>query len=492
MPAPLTLDSRRASDICAYLAVAAASLIGLWAVSLNGGLFGPDARYMVAAGRWILENGQLPTWDPLTIHNQLPYICQQWPVCILLALVHDLIGETAVRALFAFIDISGALVLYSVSRRVGLRGALATVLSCVAVLWMAVMEASTPRALDVICIALCWGAAARYVETRDPRILATFPLMGFLIANIHGALWPCALMLPLSMLIDARLDARSRGHVALSAALTGCACTLNPYGASMLTLPFQTVGCENPMLAGVWELRPMVPGYPSEALFTFGSCAAALAFSMGRNGVRRLFSYECVMTVGLAVLSLMTRRNLLLYLAVLVLVSGEIVAMGDSDVRNPFKDGRAAFASVLMSCAVLACTVALLAPSIGIDSPRYASESNAFGGLREAGVAAGSCVITDLDTGCNAELLGFRPTLDTRVEVLCGVYGGADVLTPAAAALSGKGTVTYCDEAGIVAAVLPDGSYDAAVARLKEARWDVVHDDGTTIALVSPDAITEE
>lgn len=492
MGTSMSTKSQRASAVCAYLAVASAAIIGLWAVSMGGGLFGPDARYMVAAGRWILENGRLPTSDPLTIHTQLPYICQQWPVCILLSLVHDLMGETAVRALFAFTDISGALVLYSVARRVGLRGALATALSCVVVLWMAVMEASTPRALDVMCIALCWGAAARYVETRDSRILAVFPLMGFLIANIHGALWACALMLPLSMLVDSRLDMRSRGHVVMATVLTVCACILNPYGTSMLTLPFLTVGSENPMLAGVWELRPMVPGYPTEAIFTFVSCVAALAFSMRRGGVRRLFSYGCAMTVGLAALSLMTRRNLLLYLAVLVLVSGEIVAMGESGARDPFKDGRAALASVIMSCAVLTCTAFMLSDAIGINSPRYASESNALEGLRNAGVATSSCVLTDLDTGCNTELLRYMPTLDTRVEVLCGIYGGTDVLTPAVAALSGEGTVTYCDGLGIVAAVLPIGYYDAAVAQLKEAGWDVVHDDGMTIALVSPDAIAEE
>ena len=188
MPSPLTLDSQRASAACAYLAVTVASLIGLWAVSMGGGLFGPDAHYMVAAGRLILENGRLPETDPLTAHAQLPYICQQWPVCILLALVHDLMGETVLRTLFSLIDVLGALVLFSVSRRVGLMGALPTVLSCVAVLWMAIMEASTPRVLDVICIALCWGAAARYVKTHDPCVLATFPLMGFFIANIHGAL----------------------------------------------------------------------------------------------------------------------------------------------------------------------------------------------------------------------------------------------------------------------------------------------------------------
>lgn len=482
----LSSESQRASTVCAYLAVASAAIIGLWAVSMGGGLFGPDARYMVAVGRLILENGRLPATDPLTLHTQLPYICQQWPVCILLALVHDLMGETAVRALFAFIDISGVIALYLVARRVGLRGVLAIALSCVVVLWMAVMEASTPRALDVMCIALCWGAAARYVETRDPRILAAFPLMGFLIANIHGALWPCSLMLPLSMLIDVRLNMRSRGHVVIATVLTICACMLNPYGVSMLALPFLTVGSDNQMLAWVQELQSMIPSYPGEAAFILGSCVAVLALTAKRGGVAQLLSYGCAMTVGLAVLSLMTRRNFLLYLAVIILVSGEIVAMRKTRAGNSFKDARAARASVLMSCAVLACTVFLLATSLGVDSARYISQSAVFDAICRFGIDSKSPILTDLDTGCEAELMGYRPALDTRVEVLCGVYVGTDVLTPAAAALSGKDTAGYCEDLGIVAAVLPDGYYDAAVSRLEKAGWTVVHDDGTTIALVLP------
>lgn len=486
MAASIALESRRASTVCACLAVVVAATVGVWTVSMGGGLFGPDARYMVAAGRWILENACLPQNDPLTLHAQLPYICQQWPVCILLALVHDLMGEVALGYLFAIIDISGALVLYLVARRVGLRGALATALSCAIVLWMTVMEASTPRALDVICIALCWGAAARYLETRDPRIIAAFPLMGFLIANIHGALWPCALMLPLSLLVDARLDIRSRCQVALAAVLAVCACALNPYGASILALPFQTMGSDNPMLARVWELRPMVPGFPGEAAITLGSCVAVLAITAKRGGAARLFSYGCAMTVGLAALSLMTRRNFLLYLAVLVLVSGEIIGMGKAQERDLFKDGLASRASVLMAGSVLVCTVILLARAIGTDSPGYASQSAAFAAIQRAGTESGSPVLTDLDSGCEAELFGYRPTLDTRVEVLCGVYGGTDVLTPAAAALSGENTTTYCEKLGIVATVLPEGYYDAAVSQLEEAGWAMVHEDGTTIALVLP------
>lgn len=484
----MSSESQRASAVCAYLAVASAAIIGLWAVSMTGGLFGPDARYMVAAGRWILENGRVPETDPLTLHTQLPYICQQWPICVLLALVHDLMGKAALRALFALLDISGALVIFSVTRRVGLRGAVTTTLACAEIFWMSVMEASTPRALDVICIALCWGAAERYLKTRDSCALAAFPAIGVLIANIHGALWPCALMLPLSVLVDARLDASSRCQVALAVALTVCACALNPYGASMLALPFQTVGSENQMLAGVWELRPMVPDFPDEAAFTLGSCTTVLALTARRGGTRRLLSYGCAMTVGLAALSLMTRRNFLLYLAVLVLVSGDLVCMGKTHEESPFKDAMVARVSLFMAGSVLVYTIFLLGTALGSDFPRYVSQSAAFDATHRAGVDTGSPILTDLDTGCEAELMGYRPTLDTRVEVLCGVYGGVDVLTPAAAALSGKNTSAYCEGLGIMAAVLPSGYYDEAVSCLQGTGWVVAHDDGTTVALVSPNA----
>lgn len=63
MVASPSSESRRAPTACAYLAVAAAEITGLRAVSMDGGPFGPDARYMVAAGRWIIENGacRIPT-----------------------------------------------------------------------------------------------------------------------------------------------------------------------------------------------------------------------------------------------------------------------------------------------------------------------------------------------------------------------------------------------------------------------------------------------
>ena len=87
----------RWASLSAALAACAATLA---AVSLTGwSLFQPDTRYMVAIGRWIVENGELPTSDPLTLHEGLAYICQQWPLCIAAAASFDACGEAGIKCI---------------------------------------------------------------------------------------------------------------------------------------------------------------------------------------------------------------------------------------------------------------------------------------------------------------------------------------------------------------------------------------------------------
>lgn len=81
-----------------FAATLAACAAALAAVSLTGwSLFQPDTRYMVAIGRWIIENGELPTTDPLTLNEGLAYTCQQWPLCIAAAAIFDTFGEAGIK-----------------------------------------------------------------------------------------------------------------------------------------------------------------------------------------------------------------------------------------------------------------------------------------------------------------------------------------------------------------------------------------------------------
>ena len=87
-------------------------LVTLSIRSLQGELFITDAQYMVAAGRWIIANGHLPTTDPLSIHSELTYICQQYPICILVAVLYDTFGEMSVRLFFALLDMVAVLFIW--------------------------------------------------------------------------------------------------------------------------------------------------------------------------------------------------------------------------------------------------------------------------------------------------------------------------------------------------------------------------------------------
>lgn len=51
-----------------FAATLAACAAALAAVSLTGwSLFQPDTRYMVAIGRWIIENGELPVFSTVSV-----------------------------------------------------------------------------------------------------------------------------------------------------------------------------------------------------------------------------------------------------------------------------------------------------------------------------------------------------------------------------------------------------------------------------------------
>lgn len=101
----------RWASLSAALAACAAALA---AVSLTGwSLFQPDTRYMVAIGRWIIETGELPTSDPLTLHEGLAYICQQWPLCIATAAIFDAFGEAGIKCAAAALDMAAAAALWA-------------------------------------------------------------------------------------------------------------------------------------------------------------------------------------------------------------------------------------------------------------------------------------------------------------------------------------------------------------------------------------------
>ena len=253
----------RWASLSAALAACAATLA---AVSLTGwSLFQPDTRYMVAIGRWIVENGELPTSDPLTLHEGLAYICQQWPLCIAAAAIFDAFGEAGIRCAAAALDIAATATLWACTLDRGRTGAVHMAASAACGAAIAVLCNSTPRGIDVMALCACYAAGRKWARGGRDSLLAAFPAAGFAMAQLHGALWTVALMVPCCLILDGRLDRHGRLKALTAAMSTAAACMLNPYGARLLMVPFATMSANSLKSVGIGELAPWTEAAPAQA-----------------------------------------------------------------------------------------------------------------------------------------------------------------------------------------------------------------------------------
>ena len=463
----------RWASLSAALAACAATLA---AVSFTGwSLFQPDTRYMVAIGRWIVENGELPTTDPLTLHDGLAYTCQQWPLCIAAAAIFDAFGESGIRCAAAALDLAAAATVWACTLDRGRTGAVHTAASAALGAAIAALCNSTPRGIDVMALALCYAAGRKWALGGQDSLLAAFPAAGFAMSQLHGALWTVAAMVPCCLILDCRLDRYGRLKALTAAMSTVAACMLNPYGARLLAVPFLTMGADSLESVGIGELAPWTEAAPVQAAIACMLSAALLLFRYRvrrRLGGRALLQAGDLLVLGTLMLALANVRNELLLLTSMALALSDI----QGEVAGP--RARRPLAIAVCCTAALVTAVGCLAATAPIKTAIEESAEGALSSLAAAGAEPGDAVICDIDVGSELELAGYRPLLDTRAELFCPELNGvADAWGTARHVLAGDAEAI--EGTGADFAVVPSGAYPALEDGLAELGFSRVHDDGT-------------
>lgn len=459
-----------------FAATLAACAAALAAVSLTGwSLFQPDTRYMVAIGRWIIENGELPTTDPLTLNEGLAYTCQQWPLCIAAAAIFDTFGEAGIKCAAAALDMAAAATAWACTLDRGRTGAVHATASAALAAAIAVLCNSTPRGIDAMALCICYAAGRKWARGGRDSLLAAFPAAGFAMAQLHGALWTVALMVPCCLILDGRLDRYGRLKALTAAMSTVAACMLNPYGARLLMLPFLTMGAESLKSVGIGELAPWTQAAPAQAACACTLAAALVLFRCRvrrRGGGRVLLEAGDALVLGTLMLALANVRNdLLLFVSMALALSDIQGEVAGPCVRSPIAPAACCTAALLASLGLLAATVPR-------QTPIEASAARAMAALESSGAEPGDAVICDIDVGSELELAGYRPLLDTRAELFCPeLNGGADAWGAARAMLAGDTRAIEGTAADF--AVVPSGAYPALEDGLAELGFSRVHDDGT-------------
>lgn len=461
------------ASLAATLAACAAALA---AVSLTGwSLFQPDTRYMVAIGRWIIENGELPTTDPLTLNEGLAYTCQQRPLCIAAAAIFDTFGEAGIKCAAAALDMAAAATAWACTLDRGRTGAVHAAASAALAAAIAVLCNSTPRGIDVMALCICYAAGRKWARGGRDSLLAAFPAAGFAMAQLHGALWTVALMVPCCLILDGRLDRYGRLKALTAAMSTVAACMLNPYGARLLMLPFLTMGAESLKSVGIGELAPWTQAAPAQAACACTLAAALVLFRCRvrrRGGGRVLLEAGDALVLGTLMLALANVRNELFLMTSMALALSDV----QGEVAGPRVRGPIAPAACCT--AVLLASLGLLAATVPRQTPIEASAARAMAALESSGAEPGDALICDIDAGSELELAGYRPLLDTRAELYCPeLNGGADAWEAARHVLAGdEGAI---EGTGADFAAVPSRAYPALEDSLSGLGFSLVHDDGT-------------
>jgi hypothetical protein len=276
----------------------------------------PDFWWHLRIGRWMVENGRLPSTDIFTftvpghVWTDHEYLTE-----ILMWLVYSTTGVVGISIAFGLITWAGFWVIYRQVRRqpwviVGIGLAIAAVAG--SPIW-------GPRAQMITffftCLELYWLQG--YLSGRS-RALNVFPLLMILWANLHGG-WVIGFVW-LGVALGAELlgwawdrsNPAHRAHVRFLAIITVfsvVAVAATPHGFSLYPYPFQTQGSvAQQKLIVEWFSPDFHEVYlrPFEAMIFL----TIIGFTLRRPSL-----YEFLLTLTALGLALQSVRNVVLFVA---------------------------------------------------------------------------------------------------------------------------------------------------------------------------------
>ena len=281
-----------------------------------GAVQDPDFWWHIRIGRWMVENGRLPSTDIFTYTvPSHAWTDHEYLTEVLMWLVYSNTGALGISLFFGLITFAGFCLMYRQVRRqpfviVGLGLALGAIAG--APIW-------GPRAqmitFALTCLELYWLHG--YLSGRS-RALQFLPLVMVLWANLHGG-WVIAFAwLGVAIVAELALWAwepsnlAHRAHVRFLAIVTGAsavAVLATPHGFSLYLYPFQTV-------ASAAQERLIVewfsPDFHQPFLHPFEAMVLLLIVGFA---LRRPTLYQVLLALVALALALQSVRNIALFVA---------------------------------------------------------------------------------------------------------------------------------------------------------------------------------
>ena len=282
----------------------------------TAGIQDPDFWWHLRVGRWMVENGRLPSHDlftytvPVHVWTDHEYLTE-----VLMWLVYSATGAVGIAIVFGLVTWAGFWLIYRQVRRqpfviVGLGLALGALAG-----WPIWGPRAQMITFALSCLELYWLQG--YLSGRS-RALNFFPLVMAVWANLHGgwvigfAWLGVALVAELVGWAWDRSNPAHRAHVRFLAIITAAslvAVLATPHGLSLYLYPFQTQG-------SVAQQKLIVEWFSPDFHQTYLRPFEAMVFIVIAGfALRRPRLYEFLLTMAALGLALQSVRHVALFVA---------------------------------------------------------------------------------------------------------------------------------------------------------------------------------
>ena len=371
-----------------------------------------DIWHVLSTGRYLIESGlAFPETEPISMHEGLDYVPQQWLYAIVLYGAYALGGNAGYLMVLWVTTVVCAVLVYSFRANPSSsnRSTLAIVILVAGMMIWAMPKVRTFDCLLIVVLVLC---LTNWQVSRQWGWLSVAPLSALLMINAHAALWPLVYIVGFAYLVDELLskDWKAVRALAIAAGVSFLALFLNPYGIDAILLVFQSMSplitdaimeCKSPL-----TLKHGPLGYIAIALIILS--IAILVMNRKRRDKRALL---VLLAISIA-LAAWSYRNANILVTVLALV---MVDMPLS--RREFsKKGKAAI-GVLLALATIAALPLYAQVFSSLKEPYDPQSQCIVRACDELGVDKNSVSVFRVDSSYSEFKYRLRGYHDARAEL---------------------------------------------------------------------------
>lgn len=382
-----------------------------------------DIWYLLSEGRYIIQNG-IYHIDPLSMHEGLQVVVQNWLSASLFWLIFSAFGEMGLLVLIIICNFFICFFLYKICILISERNyVLSLMLMFICDLTLIThYVVSRPQILSYITLLALIYVLELYIKTEKPKYLIWIPIISFIQINMHASLWWMLFLFMLPYVIDSfnvpvlKLQGYKKKPLFLAIGIALLVGLINPYGYKAITFIFTSYG-NHYMHIFISELLPFTITNNlckhMSMIILFIGCIYAF-FREGKIRVR----YICLFC-GTMILGFMSIKGFSNFILVSMFPLAYFFKdLCPKDFEDVIKEFKKVFEIILMIVSGLLTCALVYFYVVDISKLKLTNKaSGSIDVLAKTYTPSEVTIYSSFNDGGYVEFRGYKPYIDPRAEL---------------------------------------------------------------------------